>query len=101
MMEDLLERLDQIKMFTLIGSKNMLTHEEAAFYLGISSTHLTKLKSNRKIPYYQPQGKICYFDKSELDEWMRQGKVKTLVEVENDALAHIANKCKKSLVSSL
>lgn len=90
MFKEILTKLDQIKMYALIGAKQVLTHEEAAIYLGMSSTHLAKLKSKRLIPYYQPQGKITYFDKSELDEWMRHGKVKTLTEVEEDALSHIA-----------
>ena len=42
-------------------AKTMLTSDEAARYMGISKTYLYKLTMLRKIPYYKPMGKMCYF----------------------------------------
>lgn len=35
----------------------------------------------RKLPYYKPTGKLCYFERSELKAWMQRSKV---VAVEAD-----------------
>ena len=56
----------------LYAAKDTLTSQEAANYIGISLSQLYKLTSKSKIPYYKPQGKMVYFAKKELDEWMRQ-----------------------------
>lgn len=56
----------------LYAAKDTLTSQEAANYIGISLSQLYKLTSKSKIPYYKPQGKMVYFAKKELDEWMHQ-----------------------------
>jgi len=56
----------------LYAAKDTLTSQEAANYIGISLSQLYKLTCKSKIPYYKPQGKMVYFAKKELDEWMRQ-----------------------------
>lgn len=92
--KEILETLQQIRLYTLIAAKQMLTHEEASAYLGISVHHLTKLKTNRMIPYYKPNGKLCYYSKSDLDEFMLRGKVKSFAQMDDDAIKHIADRYK-------
>jgi predicted DNA-binding transcriptional regulator AlpA len=46
------------------------------------------LVSARKIPFAK-QGKKLYFFEDEIIDWIRQGKRKTLVEIEAEAEAHI------------
>jgi len=48
--------------------------KEAADYLNISTNFLYKLTSKKEIPYYKPTGKIIYFNKRELDEWIYKNK---------------------------
>jgi excisionase family DNA binding protein len=55
-------------------SKEVLTFDEAAQFLGLSKSYLYKLTSGRSIPYYKPQGKKCYFSKIELMEWILQNR---------------------------
>ncbi len=74
---------------TLIGFKDTLTLMEAAVYTGLSKSHLYTLCSKREIPYYKGAGgKFTYFDKSELDKWMRSVRVATRSEIESDAVAY-------------
>ena len=54
--------------------KTVLTVAEACEYMGITESHLYKLTSNGKIPHYKPTGKLIYFDRSELDDWLLQNK---------------------------
>ncbi len=39
-------------------------------YIGVSESMLYKLTSSKEIPHYKPRGKMVYFAKEELDEWL-------------------------------
>lgn len=49
----------------------MLTSEEAAKYLGVTTGYLYKLTMRKKIPYYKPFGNKNYFCRTDLDRYMR------------------------------
>ncbi len=68
---------------------NMLTPTEAAEYLGIKVSYLYKLMMRRVIPYYKPGGKLCYFDREDLDKWLRSVRVASDEEIESQAQAYI------------
>lgn len=53
-----------------ISSKDILTLQEAAIYMGISLSQIYKLTSTQSIPHYKPRGKMCYFERKELDAWL-------------------------------
>ena len=57
--------------------KTGFTTTEAAEYLGITRSYLYKLMMWRKVSYYKPHGKLCFFEKSDLDEYMFSYKVKS------------------------
>ena len=66
--------------------KEVLTSDEAAKYLGISKSALYKMTMNRRLPYYKSEGgKLIYFDRVELIEWMKAHKVATQEELEAKA----------------
>ncbi|NDI98702.1 helix-turn-helix domain-containing protein [Flavobacterium sp. LaA7.5] len=72
-MEIIIEKLLEIealikKQYFL--SKEFLLLEEAAGYLGISSSAMYKLKGKNVIPFSQPGGKIIYFKRIDLDNWI-------------------------------
>lgn len=68
---------------------NMLTPTEAAEYLGIKVSYLYKLMMRRVIPYYKPGGKLCYFDREDLDKWLRSVRVASDEEIESQTQAYI------------
>lgn len=70
-------------------SKEVLTAEEAAQYLGISVHTLNHYKSDNLIGYYKPNRKRDYFNKSDLDQFALQHKIKPLHELEKEALSYI------------
>lgn len=85
------EKLNQILVYSLLAAKNMLTLDDVALLTGLSKSHLYKLTCNRQIPHYKP-GKQLYFDRSEIEAWMRQGKVDTLEESNQIAAKYLAGK---------
>ena len=54
--------------------KTVLSVAEACDYLGITESHMYKLTSGGKIPHYKPTGKLIYFSRSELDDWLLQNR---------------------------
>lgn len=72
---DIDARIDRIEQMALISHKSVLTLDEAARYLGISKSDLYHRTSNREIPFYKPTGKMIYFDRLELENFLKQNKV--------------------------
>lgn len=70
-------------------SKSVLNFEEASQFLGLSKSYLYKLTSGRVIPHYKPQGKMLYFEKSELEAWLRQNPIKTEEQIEMEAQRYL------------
>lgn len=69
--------------------KEMLSFREALIYLDISESLLYKLTSNRAITYYKPNGGKIYFEKSDLNDWMRQNELKAIRVLENELNNHL------------
>ena len=52
--------------------KEMLTTDEAARYMGMSKGWFQKLVSAGAIPRHAPGGKLTYFDREDLNKYMRR-----------------------------
>ena len=83
--------IDRIEILThaVLSNKQTLNIDEAAAFTGLAVSYLYKLTSAQEIPHYKPRGKMLYFDRSELENWLRQGKVNSHAEIERKATAHI------------
>jgi len=78
------ERLENIEI-QLLGQKKVLTFDETAQYTGLSKSYLYKLTSGKKIPHFKPTGKMCYFNREDLEKWLQQNRVSTSEEIDNEA----------------
>lgn len=81
------QQLDRIERL-LVSNKKVLTFDEACDYTGISRSYLYKLTSSGGIPFSKPSGKIIFFDKAKLDEWLLQNKKKSSNEIDQEALKY-------------
>lgn len=77
-------QLEEIQSLLKQKDKKPLNFVEAAKYLSISHSTLYKLSYQRKIPSHKPSGKLLYFFKHELDEWISKGSAEC--RVMNDEL---------------
>jgi len=68
----------------MVHSKNILTVDEVINYTGFSQKQIYKLTSSRQIPHYKPSGRKLFFKKDEIDEWITQGRVKPLCELNEE-----------------
>ena len=81
---ELSQRLDRIERL-LASQKKVLNFDEVCDYTGISKSYLYKLTSQKRIPFSKPNGKVIFFDKEELDDWLLLNKQKTITQIEEDA----------------
>lgn len=75
--ETIAELTKNIVENVLFTAKEVLTIEEAVKYTGLKKSYLYKLTMNRQIPYYKPTGKVCYFNRLELERWMQSNRIST------------------------
>ena len=89
MEEIILSKLEAIERNTLLASKNVLTIDDAALLTGMSKSHIYKLTCSKQIPFYRPNGKLVYFDRQELEGWLKQNRVNTTAEAEQAAITYV------------
>ncbi len=82
---ELTERLNRIERL-LVAHKEVLTFEEASEYTGISRSYLYKLTASKDIPHSKPNGKMIFFEKKKLNEWLLRNQRKSNQEIEKEAL---------------
>lgn len=88
MEEALTQVADLITANTIFCTKEVLTSEEAAKYLGVSKSCLYKWTMTRQIPHYKsPTGKMCFFNRKEIEAWMQSQRVATDEELTAQAEA--------------
>ena len=79
------ELSDLVADKTIFCTKEVLTSEEVARYMGVSRSYIYKLTMRREIPHYKPRGKICYFNRQEVEQWLQSNRVATDTELNNQA----------------
>lgn len=88
-MDEVLEQLQELKQLAVLGAKNALTMNDVCLLTGLSKSHLYKLVWSKKIPYYKSEGgKMTYFNKQEIENWLLAYRVPTEAELEQKAIAH-------------
>ena len=60
--------------------------------MGISKSYLYKLTMKQEIPHFKPMGKMCYFNRLELEQWLQSNRVTTAGEITQKANAYCMKK---------
>lgn len=89
--EDLRQLSEQLAEKIIFTIKEVLTAQEAARYMGISMSYLYKLTMRKQIPHYKPMGKVCYFQRQEIEQWLLSNKVSTDDELSNIAMTYCSS----------
>lgn len=95
MSEELKQVADMVTANTIFCTKEVLTSDEAAKYMGVSKSYLYKLTMKQQIPHFKPMGKMCYFNRQELEQWLQSNRVATTAEIEQRAQAYCIRKVSK------
>jgi excisionase family DNA binding protein len=67
-------KLDKI-LKALEETETLLSFDAACKYLCVSSSTLYKLTANGIISHFKPNGKLIYFSKAQLNDWIKSRKV--------------------------
>lgn len=86
------KKMEDIGANGYLLEKNVLSIDDVVMLTGLSKGYIYKLTSGRQMPFYKPNGKLMYFDKKEVEEWMKQNRVETSAEAEQRALSYIVRK---------
>lgn len=94
----LIEKIDNLELIIKNQPKDpgdeFLTVEEASAFLTLSLPTVYSKVSRKELPYMK-QGKRLYFLKSDLIEYIKNGRVKTVSEVEAEADQFLTSKKRK------
>lgn len=72
----------------VLTQKEVLTLDEVAQYIGMKKSYLYKLTALKAIPHYKPNGKNCFFKRTELEDWLTTNPVATTAELNGQAQAY-------------
>jgi len=75
-------------------TKKVLTFEEASSYSGYSESYLYKITSARKIAYYKPLGKLIFFLRTDVEDFLLQNRMAPDFEIEAEANSYISKRKK-------
>ena len=73
--EEIKQTASELADRVIFTTKEVLTSDETARYMGISKSYLYKLTMRREIPHYKPMGKVCYFNRKEIEYFLQRNKV--------------------------
>ncbi|MCT3845055.1 helix-turn-helix transcriptional regulator [Elizabethkingia anophelis] len=91
--EIILRKLDRIEKH-ICGLKSILNVEELAEYTGFKKSYIYKLVHEKIIPYSKPNGKVLFFERKVIDEWLLNNPSKSKEEIQRESI-EFAFKSKK------
>lgn len=86
--EELKALADTIVDKIALHHKEVLTLDEAVRYTGMKKSYLYKLTASRAIPHYKPNGKNCFFRRTELEDWLTANPIATEIDLNTAAMAY-------------
>ena len=85
--KDILKRIDVLENLLKKNPINInrqtgkpMTFKETCAYLGYAPSYLYKLTYKNIIPHHKPTGKMLYFFKDEIDEWIANANAECRVK---------------------
>ena len=81
--EEIKQIADMVTENIINVHKEILTSKEAARYMDISLSYLYKLTMNGDIPHYKPMGKMCYFNRRDLERWLQSNRELSTTYIKN------------------
>lgn len=90
--DEINELAEAINSRLALCQKEVLTLDEAAYYTGMKKSYLYKLTASKAIPHYKPNGKNCFFRRTELEDWLTANPVATAADLNAEAQAYCMRK---------
>lgn len=78
-------------------AEQILTFNEATEFLTLSKSALYKLTSKKEITHFSPGGKMIYFRKSDLENWVLNSKIISVKDVNLEGENYLSRTSKNLL----
>ena len=78
----------------VICQKEIWSVKECATYCGISQSTLYKWMFNKQIPYFKPCGKLAFFNRVEVENWLQSNRCASQQEISERAEDYLQNRKK-------
>jgi excisionase family DNA binding protein len=98
MEQEIIERLERIERNTETAAKNaalaaktILTFDDAVIFTGLAKSTLYRLTCTGKIPHYKPRGQRIYFDRAELEAWLKSTRGIDAEAADRNATNYVVN----------
>lgn len=89
MEERILKELAELKQLAVMQNKEVLNVDDLALLTGLSKSHIYKLVWAKRIPYYKNEGgRLTFFKKKEIENWLCAHRVMTMAEAESKAILY-------------
>ncbi|MTU29439.1 helix-turn-helix domain-containing protein [Parabacteroides merdae] len=85
---ELQERVNRLENLCY-ATKEVLNLEEASNFLGIAKSTLYKMTHLNQLPYFKPAGKLIFFEKKALLDWVRGAKSMSEEEIREEAASRL------------
>lgn len=70
----------EVMMYGNLNNKAVLNVAECSAFTGLSVSYIYKLTHTGKIPHSKPNGKLVFFDRKKIEEWLLSNPVETEAE---------------------
>lgn len=82
MNEEIKQQLDRIERFAVLAAKKVLRIEDVAILTGLSKSTIYKMTCAGEIPHYKHNGKIVFFNRDEVEEWLTKSSTRVATREE-------------------
>lgn len=69
----------------------ILNIQQVSEFLHLAVASIYEKTSQKQIPHFK-KGNRLYFNRTEIEAWIQEGKVKTANEIESQAITYLANR---------
>lgn len=83
--EIILHKLNRIEKH-IVGLKSILNVEELSDYTGFKKSYIYKLVHTNSLPFSKPNGKVLFFERKKVDEWLLKNSHKSTDEIQQEAI---------------
>ena len=86
-------RLKNIEKMTVLAAKRMLSVKDVSLLTGFAESYIRKLVQESRLPHYRPMGKMIFFDREEIDSFLRSNRVPSAWELisENSSICQTSD----------
>lgn len=73
----------EVTMQSNLNNKAVLNVAECSAFTGLSVSYIYKLTHTGKIPHSKPNGKLVFFDRKKVEEWLLSNPIETEADRNN------------------